>query len=150
LTVPCVAIRYYRKDKAPLENASGWPRQLVCNRKMLKLYGNVSAFINEPTTQWCVRFYPVDANGIERHEPRLVRLIKGMVEKSLAFEIDCNELSGPSGKLWGMESPRQTGISQQPGGRLPGDHYLIAVFRPTPVPVTAEDDTMSLMAALLG
>ena len=90
-----------------------------CDSSKLKQCGNVFHSMNEPSSQWYVRFAPVNGEGMETEEPKLVELVKEMVQGKLAFEVECNEQSGAQGTLclWGMHLP-------------PHGHSLLGVFRP--------------------
>eukprot|EP00181_Compsopogon_caeruleus_P005679 CAMPEP_0184678926 /NCGR_PEP_ID=MMETSP0312-20130426/1749_1 /TAXON_ID=31354 /ORGANISM="Compsopogon coeruleus, Strain SAG 36.94" /LENGTH=1373 /DNA_ID=CAMNT_0027128039 /DNA_START=437 /DNA_END=4558 /DNA_ORIENTATION=+ len=138
LRVPCVAITHSARERANLRSAVGWPSQLHCTRARLKSSVEVWPHLDDPSAQWYVRFCPVDANGNETSSPRLMELVKGMVERKLAFELDCDEDPMHPGKLylWGF-NVNGMGMS------------LLGVYRPVSEVATG-DDAAQLLNDLLG
>ncbi len=121
MTVPCVAMRYQTPTRPPVHGTQGWPARIHCDSSKLKQCSKVFKYINEPASQWYVRFAAVDEEGKEVSDPKLVQLVKVMVNRQLAFEIDCEECTNGRGTLflWGMPMPPH-GVS------------LLGVFRPKP------------------
>lgn len=140
LIVPCVAITHSARDRANLRSAVGWPAELQCTRSRLKSSTEVWPFLNDPNAQWYVRFSPVDPQtGTETVSQRLMDLVRGMVERKLAFELDCVEDRDNPGKLylWGFN--------------VQGMGYsLLGVYRPMTAEVATGDDAATLLDDLLG
>lgn len=119
MVVPCVAFAHVIDTRKPLLDGSNWPSRLQCDSSKLKTYCTVWPCLNDKSSHWYVRFAPVDAAGNDIPEPKLVDLVKVMVLRRLAFEIDCDVEPRRAGTLylWGMD--------------LPGcGHSLLGVFRP--------------------
>ena len=123
MLVSCVAERYSIPDRQCVRDASGWPSTLSCDSSKLKQWADVTPCMNEPRSQWYVRLAPVDGNGAESLDAKLVQSVKVLVERQLAFEISCEEASGTRGTLylWGMVLPCH-------------GYSLLAVFRPSVIP----------------
>lgn len=106
MMVPCAAVQYVVDERTQqMIDASGWPFLLQCDSSALRSGALLVEQMN--TAQWYVRFAAVDANGCERQEPRLVELVKVLVERKLVFEIRCAGLGGTPGMLylWGLHIP---------------------------------------------
>jgi len=121
IAVPCVAIRYTTATRTPMEahDFTGWPTNINCHSTKMKPSARVFPFMNETTTHWYVRFASIDDNRNETSNPELKKLVKVMVQRQLAFEIECIE-GCIRGKLylWGMVMHNQ-------------EYSLLGVFRPS-------------------
>lgn len=131
-----VAIQCSAPEKLPLQETSGWPEQLECDVKELKHCSEVFPQMDEPTSQWYVKFVPITQALVEKERSRLEQFMRVLVERSLAFEINCNQPGGTPGTLflWGV----QVGEQQS----------LLGVFRPQPAlqpDLTAEQDWQKLV-----
>lgn len=103
MMIPCAAVQYVTDERGhELIDASGWPFLLQCDAESLRSGAQLVEEMN--CAQWYVRFAAVDGNGCEREEPRLVGLVKVLVERHLVFEIRCAGLGGTAGwlYLWGL------------------------------------------------
>jgi len=120
MVVPCVAIALNSKGRTQMVDAVGWPTELYCESSILKPTTTIWPRLDEPASQWYARLAPVEENGAEMNYPKLVELVKVMIQRQLAFELECNEGGAPGTLyLWGMD--------------LIGVGYsLLAVFRPHP------------------
>lgn len=139
MMVPCVAIQYNLSGKPPIRDTSGWPAQLQCDSSKLTNSTQVLEDMSAPNSQWYVRFAPIDANGVEREESKLIQLVVVMVERKLAFEIKCNEGMGTPGTLylWGMQIP-------------PHGHSMLGVFRPDIPPAAGLGVDQELQLMMMG
>lgn len=114
MIVPCVARRYFATGKLPIYDASGWPTTILCDSTRIINCNTVAHFINEPTTLWYAKFIPLDENGVEvPNHNRLRSLVRVVVERQYAFEIECNVGTFGHGTLylWGMNEPGEDAVS---------------------------------------
>eukprot|EP00180_Rhodochaete_pulchella_P000225 Plantae.Rhodophyta-Rhodochaete_pulchella.ctg1159.p2 GENE.Plantae.Rhodophyta-Rhodochaete_pulchella.ctg1159~~Plantae.Rhodophyta-Rhodochaete_pulchella.ctg1159.p2 ORF type:complete len:108 (-),score=13.26 Plantae.Rhodophyta-Rhodochaete_pulchella.ctg1159:901-1224(-) len=100
---------------------------------MLKESDVVRPYLNDTTAQWYVRFSPIDElTGQEIISTKLVELVKVMVDRKLAFQVECNADPENPGTLylWGFNI-QSVGYS------------LLGVYKPS------SDDTQNLINDLL-
>lgn len=134
MVVPCVALSHPTPHRPAITDAIGWPSQMHCDLAKLQQCANVFGYMNDPTSQWYVRFAPIDENGAECQPPEFAQLVKVMADHQVAFELHCDSAPSSQGMLylWGMQMS-------------PHGYSLLGVFRPCPALVILEE-----LEALLG
>lgn len=119
MIVPCVALRHVVEDRAKVSDSHRWPSRITCDSSRLKTIESVFEYLSDAATQWYVRFAAIDQHGAEIQEPKLVQLVRVMIQRQLVFEVRCDD--GESEHrilyLWGMATQ--------------GNGYsLLGVYRP--------------------
>eukprot|EP00171_Calliarthron_tuberculosum_P016635 IDg16635t1 len=76
MVVPCVAVRYLTPSRPSVQDANGWPSHIHCDSSKVKQCSSVYQYINEASSQWYVRFAPVNEQGSETQDQTLVQLVK--------------------------------------------------------------------------
>lgn len=109
LVVPSVAMRNTTPERPPLQDTTGWPTEIYCDSSKLKQCASVFPIITEPNSEWYAQFAPVDTDGNEITDPKLVQFVRVMIQRQLTFEIECEQGENVANHgtlyLWGMYMP---------------------------------------------
>jgi hypothetical protein len=94
--VPSVAVKYARAGRPMIQSASSWPSSLVCITSVVKQQAELQRLINDPATQWFVRFLLLETPSRDVVQ----QVVTIMVQRQIGFEISCNEGNGSGGMLY--------------------------------------------------